>query len=40
MFLGQILRIYIEHKNHTCKMFNADRVFIWRLVLEEYGPGI
>ena len=40
IIFGQKLRIYTDHKNLTCKIFNTDRVFIWRLILEEYFPGI
>ena len=40
ILLGKILRIYSDHKNLTCKMFNTDRVLIWRLILEEYSPYI
>ena len=38
--LGQILRIYTDHKNFTCKIFNTDRVLRWKLILEDYGPYI
>ena len=40
ILLGQKLRIYTDHKNLTNKLFNTDRVLIWRLILEEYGPDI
>ena len=40
ILLGRILRIYTDHKNLTCKFFNTNRVLIWRLILEEYGPDI
>ena len=32
--------MYTDHKNITCTNFNTDRVYRWRLVLEEYGPEI
>ena len=37
---GQKLRIYTDHKNLTCGNFNINRVLIWRLILEDYGPDI
>ena len=40
ILIGQKLRIYNNHKNLTCKCFNTDRVFKWRLILEEYSPDI
>ena len=40
ILLGQILRIYTDHKNLTCKRFNNDRVLRWNLILEEYSPDI
>ena len=40
MLLGQKLKIYTDHKNLTCKIFNTDKVIIWRLIIEEYGPYI
>ena len=40
ILLGQNLRIYTDYKNLTCKNFNTNRVLIWRLILEEYGPDI
>ena len=40
ILLGRKLRIYTNHKDLTCEHFNTDRVLIWRLILEEYGPDI
>ena len=40
VLLGQLIKIYTDHKNLTCKNFNTDRVLQWRLVLEEYDPNI
>ena len=40
ILLGQILRIYTDNKNLTCKNFNTDIVLIWIPILEEYGPDI
>ena len=37
---GQKSRIYTDHKNLTCENFNINRVLIWRLILEDYGPDI
>ena len=40
VLLGHKLRIYTDHKNPTCKIFNTDRALRWKLILEEYGPDI
>ena len=32
--------IYTDHKNLTCKKFNADIVLRWKLILEYYVPDI
>ena len=40
ILLDQILRTYTDNKTCTCKHFNTNRVLIWRLILEEYGPDI
>ena len=40
ILLGQKIRIYTYNKNLTCNNFNTDRVLIWRLILEDYGPNI
>ena len=40
ILLGHKLRIYTDHKNLTCNIFNNNRVLIWRLILEEYSPDI
>ena len=40
ILLGHTLRIHTDHKKLTCKIFNTDRVLIWRLILEEYDPDI
>ena len=40
ILLGQRIRVYTDHKNITCSNFNTDRVYRWRLLLEEYGPEI
>ena len=38
--IGQILIIYTNNKNLTCRNFNTDRLLRWRLILKEYGPDI
>ena len=40
ILLSQKLRIYIDHKNLTCKMFNTNILLRWRLILEQYVPYI
>ena len=40
ILLGQRINVYTDHKNLTCSNFNTDRVYRWRLLLEEYGPNI
>ena len=40
ILLGQKLIIYSDNKNLTCKIFNTDRVLIWKLIIKEYGPDI
>ena len=32
--------MYADHKNLTYKIFNTERVMIWRLILEEYNPEL
>ena len=34
------MRTYTDNKYHKRKNFNTDRVLIWRLILEDYGPDI
>ena len=40
ILLGQKLRIYTDNKNFTWKLFNINRVILWILIFEEYGPDI
>ena len=40
ILFGQKLRIYTDHKKLTCTILNTNRVLIWILRLEEYGPDI
>ena len=32
--------MYTDDKNLTNKLFNAERVMCWRLIVEEYGPQL
>ena len=40
--LGQRIRVYTDHKNivRDALGLTCDRVYRWRLILEEYGPQI
>ena len=40
ILLGQQLRVYTDHIKLTSKILNTDRVFLWRLIIEEYGRKI
>ena len=40
ILLGQQLKLYNVHKSHTYIFLNSDRLLIWRLIIEEYVPGI
>ena len=42
MLWGQRIRVYTDHKNLQQKAIGlaSDRVYRWRLILEEYGPEI
>ena len=40
ILLGHKICICADHKNLTCKNFNADRVSRWRLLVEECGPEL
>ena len=39
---GQMLKVFTDHKNLMQEAFGltSDRVYRWRLFLEEFGPGI
>ena len=37
ILLGQVIKVYTDHKNLTYTHFNTDRVMRWRLILEEFG---
>ena len=40
ILLGQILRIYTDHKKLTCKLFNTYSMLRQRFILEQYGLDI
>jgi hypothetical protein len=42
MLWGQIIKVYTDHKNLTrgALGLTSDRVYHWRLLLEEFAPKI
>ena len=42
MLWGQRIKVYTEHKNlvRDALGLTCDRIYLWRLLLEEYGPKI
>jgi hypothetical protein len=42
MLWGQKIKVYTDHQNlmRDALGLNSDRVYRWRLLLEEYGPKI
>jgi len=40
MLLGQMIKVFTDHKNLVHKHFNTERVMHWRLLLEEFGPQL
>ena len=40
ILLGHQITVYTDHKNLTYKHFNTERVMLWRLILEEFGPEL
>ena len=31
---------YTDHKNLSYNVFNTERVMLWRLIIEEFGPEL
>ena len=40
ILLGQLIRVYTNHKILTYKNFNNARVIQWRMVIEDYASGL
>ena len=40
ILLGHQITVYTDHKNLTYTFFNTERVMLWRLILEEFGPEL
>ena len=40
MLLGHKIKIFTDHKNLTFSNFTTERVYRWRLLVEEHGPEI
>ena len=42
MLWGQIITVFTDHKNliQDALGLTSDRVYRWRLIIEEYGPEI
>ncbi len=42
MLLGQTIKVYTDHKSliQDALGLTSDRLYRWRLLLEEYGPEI
>ena len=42
MLKGQRIKVFTDHKNliQDALGLTSDRVYWWRLLLEEFGPGI
>ena len=42
MLWGQMVKVFTDHKNliRDALGLTSDRVYRWRLILEEYGPEI
>ena len=40
ILLGHQITVYTDYKNLTYKNFNTERVILWRLILEDFGPEL
>ena len=40
IILGQQITVYTDHKNLTYNFLNTERVILWRLIIEEFGPEL
>jgi hypothetical protein len=40
ILLGQLITIYIDHKNLTFSNYTTNGITCWSLIVEEYGPNI
>ena len=40
ILLGHQITVYTDHKKLTYNFFNTERVMLWPLILEEFGPEL
>jgi hypothetical protein len=38
IILGQKIKVYTYNQNLICKNFTTERVMLWCLIIEEFGP--